>query len=69
MARHDDHLRPGYPHMTIDKDKKPQPSITDLPEPASADTTADKVKGGRMNLRATESGDVTQDGSRGGDQG
>ena len=52
--------------MSIDKDKTPQAKISDLPEPATKEREADKVKGGRM---ATESGDVTQDGSRGGDTG
>ena len=52
--------------MSIDKDKTPHAKISDLPEPATKEREADKVKGGRM---ATESGDVTQDGSRGGDTG
>lgn len=52
--------------MSADKDKAPQSKIADLPEPATAAREADKVKGGRM---ATEPGDVTQDGSRGGDTG
>ena len=52
--------------MSTEKDKSSQAKITDLPEPATKQREAEKVKGGRM---ATESGDVTQDGSRGGDTG
>ena len=55
--------------MTIDKDKAPQPSINDLPEPQSADAASDKIKGGRARSDPTESGDVTNNGSVGGDQG
>ena len=52
-----------------DKDKTTKPAINDLPEPASADSAADKIKGGRPNTNPTESGDVTQNGTSGGDQG
>jgi hypothetical protein len=52
-----------------DKDKTAKPAINDLPEPASADSAADKIKGGRMRSDPTESGDVTQNGTSGGDQG
>ena len=43
--------------MSIDKDKTPQPKITDLPEPPTADREADKVKGGRRALTLAEEGD------------
>lgn len=55
--------------MSTEKDKTPQAKITDLPEPKTADRQADQVKGGRMKMNATEAGDVTQDGSAGGDTG
>lgn len=55
--------------MSTEKDKNPQANITDLPEPANTDREADKVKGGRMRMNATESGDVTPAPPVGGDQG
>ena len=51
--------------MSTEKDKTSQAKISDLPEPATKQREADKVKGGRM---ATETGDVTS-GPSGGDQG
>lgn len=55
--------------MSTEKEKNPQAKITDLPEPASSDREADKVKGGRMMANPTESGDVTPAPPVGGDQG
>ena len=52
--------------MGTEKDKISQAKISDLPEPATKQREADKVKGGRMS--ATETGDVTS-GPSGGDQG
>jgi hypothetical protein len=55
--------------MTTEKEKTPQSKIADLPEPSSSQREADKVKGGRMRNNPTESDNVTQDGTSGGDQG
>ncbi|MEO8335007.1 MAG: hypothetical protein ABI664_08545 [bacterium] len=54
--------------MSTEQEKSAQAKIDDLPEPASADREAEKVKGGQRNLRATETGDVTP-GPNGGDTG
>jgi hypothetical protein len=55
--------------MSTEKESKPQSKISDLPEPANAQRDADMVKGGRMSSNPTESGDVTQNGTSGGDTG
>jgi hypothetical protein len=55
--------------MSTEKESKPQSKISDLPESANAQRDADLVKGGRMRNNVTETGDVTQDGTAGGDTG